>query len=87
MHFWGGLLIGLGVHALCRMKSIPILPTTGVVLTVLFVTTFGWEVFEWLVGLYAFEIYILDTILDIVLGFSGGLLAHFILQRLYNRTI
>jgi len=87
MHFWGGLLIGLGVHALCRMKSIPILPSTGVVLTVLFVTTFGWEVFELLVGSYAFEIYILDTILDIVLGFSGGLLAHFILQRLYNRTI
>jgi len=87
MHFWGGLLLGLGVHALCRLHIVPVQPTLLVVVLVILAATVGWEVFEWFAGLYDIETHTLDTAQDIFLGFSGGLLAHFILTRLYNKRI
>jgi predicted membrane-bound dolichyl-phosphate-mannose-protein mannosyltransferase len=87
MHFWGGLLLGLGVHALCRLKSVPVRPTLSVVVVTITVAAISWELFEWLTGLYNPVQYALDTTQDILLGFGGGLLAHFILSHLYNRRI
>jgi len=87
MHFWGGFLLGLGVHALCRLESVPLRPTLSVVVAVITVATVGWELFEWFTGLYNPISYAADTFLDIMLGFSGGLLTHFIFSHLYNRKI
>lgn len=87
MHFWGGLLLGLGVHALCRLQRIPVKPTFFVVIITLATATISWELFERFTGLYSPIQYILDTTLDVLLGFGGGLLAHFILSHLYNRQI
>jgi hypothetical protein len=87
MHFWGGLLLGLGVHALSKLKSISVTPTLAVTAAVLVTTVISWELFEWFTGLYNPASYVLDTIQDLSLGLSGGLLAHFILSHLYNRKI
>jgi hypothetical protein len=87
MHFWGGLLIGAGVHVLCSLKIVPLLPTTKLVIMTCFLATIGWELFEWYFKLYNPLTYRVDTTIDILLGFSGGLLAHFILKRLYNTPI
>jgi len=87
MHFWGGLLIGLGVHALCRLKSVPLRPTLLVVLLTTTLAVVGWELFEWFTDLYNPTSYAADTALDVILGFSGGLLAHFFFSHLYNRKI
>lgn len=80
MHFWGGTLIGLGVHALATLPKISHFPTTKLVLIVLFVATVSWEIFERAAGLYDPATYVIDTSQDIILGFSGGLLAHFLLR-------
>ncbi len=76
MHFSGGLLIGLGVHALAGFKSLPVRPTLKTVLTFLFLATITWEIFEWHYGITGTQNYAFDTAKDIFLGFSGGLLAH-----------
>jgi predicted dehydrogenase len=84
MHFWGGLLIGLGVHALCTLQSVSLKPTLILVLVTLATATGVWEIFEWFAGLWDPETYIYDTAQDVLLGFGGGLLAHLILTK---RTI
>jgi len=81
MHFWGGILLGLGVHAICSLKSITLKPTMGLLLFTLVVATGTWEVFEWLAGLYDPTTHLFDTTKDIIVGFGGGLLAHIILNK------
>ena len=81
MHFWGGCLIGLGIHALATFADFRIKPNYKLVLTILFVATVSWEFFEYHYNLYDTRNYIFDTAKDIVLGFSGGLLTHTILRR------
>ena len=80
MHFWGGILLGLGVHVICSFSRVHVLPTTVVVLSVLAAATVTWELFEWSFGLYLPEGYLIDTATDIFLGFSGGLLTHQLLK-------
>lgn len=87
MHSWGGILLGLGVHALCRLKSVPLRPTLSLVLGMITAAAITWELFEWITGLYNPVSYVADTALDVVLAFGGGLLAHFALRHLYNRKI
>ena len=80
MHFWGGILIGLAVHSLCTFSRINYRPTLKVLLVTLVVVTGTWELFEWSAGLYDLETYVFDTLQDIIMGFSGGLLAHAVLK-------
>ena len=81
MHFWGGILIGLGVHSFCTFSRINLKPTLKLVLFTLLLITVTWEVFERLTGLFVTTNYLFDTAKDIVMGFSGGLLAHIILKK------
>lgn len=81
MHLWGGGLIALGVHTFSTFKYFSYRPTLSVLLTVLFLMTGLWEVFEYFAGLWQPAAYVTDTVQDIILGFSGGLLAHFILTK------
>ena len=87
MHFWGGVLLGAGVHALSRLKSFSFTPTLTLMLSVLITAAISWELFEWFTGLYNPASYLLDTTQDLLLGLGGRLLAHFILSHLYNRKI
>lgn len=81
MHFWGGLLIGLGVHAICTFSFIHLRPTFSLLLIMLVLATSAWEIFEWSAGLWNADTYVFDTTKDVILGFSGGLLAHLVLSR------
>lgn len=87
MHFWGGLLIGLGVHSVTTFRIITLRPTLKLVLATLFFMTISWEIFELWAGLYDPTTYIPDTLADIALGFSGGLFMHFIMASRYNKKI
>jgi hypothetical protein len=84
MHLWGGILLGLGVHTFCTFRSIPLAPSLGLVIITLALATGIWEIFEWYAGLFGPADYLFDTTKDIILGFSGGLLAHIVLTK---RTI
>ncbi len=81
MHFWGGILLVLGVYAICSFKSITLRPTLGLVLFTLVVATATWEIFEWVAGLYEPATYVFETTKDVVVGFSGGLLTYIILNE------
>jgi hypothetical protein len=81
MHFWGGGLIALGVHSLSTFSFVHCRPDYKIILGVLILITGTWEIFEWFVGLYEPATYLLDTAKDVIVGFSGGLLAHTILRR------
>ena len=81
MHFWGGILLGLGVHTFSTFKHFHFRPRLSLLLIVITVATGSWEIFEWSAGLWDAETYIFDTAKDITMGFSGGLLAHLVLTR------
>lgn len=81
MHFWGGILIGLGVHTFCSFRRIHIRPSLWLVLIALCVSTVTWEIFELYAGLFDPATHLFDTSKDIVVGFSGGLLAHIIMRN------
>lgn len=78
MHFWGGLLIGLAVHALATFKWLRLKPSWTVLLLTLTLFIVIWELFEAWAGLHDvdFESFLIDTMQDILLGFGGGLLAY-----------
>ena len=82
MHFWGGILTVLGVHALCSLKHIPLKPTTVIVFSTLIIIMVSWEVFERSVGLYNPGTYVFDVSKDLFVGLSGGLLGYLVSQRL-----
>ncbi len=80
MHFWGGLLVALGVHTLSTFSRLHFLPNAKTVFTVLIIMMIGWEAFELVAGLWDPETYLTDTLKDVLVGFGGGLLAHSLLR-------
>lgn len=84
MHFWGGGLITVGVHALATFSRIHIKPTFAIVLSVLVIIIVSWELFEWGVGLFDPRTHVFDTTKDVILGLTSGILMQFLVTR---RTI
>lgn len=82
MHFWGGLLIALGVRALTHLKLVKLQPTLFVTVAVLLALMISWEVFEFSVGLWDRETYVFDTAKDLLVGFSGGVIGFLLLKYL-----
>lgn len=80
MHFWGGLLLVLGVHAISRLP-IPIKPTRRTIVVIAFAGMIAWEVFERMVGLYSADTYFIDTLKDIALGTTGVLVGYYLLKK------
>jgi hypothetical protein len=52
MHFWGGTLLALGLHALATLPRVPLRPGWTELFLLLLLATSTWEVFEWWVGLF-----------------------------------
>ena len=81
MHFWGGLLIALGVTTLSTFRRFDFKPTYKLVFGVAILIVTAWEVFEWMLGVTSPQTYWLDTSVDIFLGLGGALLGHWIIKR------
>ncbi len=80
MHFWGGVLIALGVQAACAFKFLPLKPTLTLTLLTLFGTMILWEIFERAVGLFDPATYLFDTSKDLIVGLVGGLVGYTLIK-------
>ncbi len=82
MHFWGGILVVLGVYAICSLKHVPLKPTTLIIFSTLIFTMALWELFEWKAGLFDPQTHLFDTTKDIIVGLTGGLVGYLAAIRL-----
>jgi len=81
MHFSGGVLIGVGLHALGTFSRIKKRPNRLVVFGVALLFVIVWEIFEWFAGLYDPATHLIDTLHDIFNGLAGAFLAHEIIKK------
>lgn len=86
MHSWGGVLV---IYGLAVLRSLPafssFLPRAPWSLSlVLFAVMVAWEVFEYGIGTGLRTEFWADTILDIVVGALGGLIAYQLLKGRFN---
>lgn len=75
MHLFGGVLF---VASWQHLRSLGVFPGVFArygALSGLLVAIIGWEIFKYGIGSTVLEGYVLDTIVDIVLGLIGGLIA------------
>ena len=82
MHFWGGILVVLGVYAICSLKHIPLKPTTLIIFGTLVTIMVSWELFERAAGLYDPITYVFDVGKDLIVGLVGGLVGYLLAIRL-----
>lgn len=82
MHFWGGALVVVGVYALCSLKHVPLKPTAFIIFMTLFIAMGTWEIFEWQAGLFDPATHMFDTIKDVLVGLTGGLVGYLAAIRL-----
>ncbi len=79
MHFLGGAVVG-GLAAWLVIRLMPHISTRrllGIVLSAVIVVGVGWEVFEYIVGIYANEQSTIgDTTLDIIMDTVGAFCAY-----------
>ena len=81
MHFWGGILVALGVQALATLRIFPCKPTYVTTILILVFLMVVWEIFEYAVGLYDPATHVFDTMKDIVVGFLGGTIGYILLRK------
>jgi hypothetical protein len=86
MHFWGGLLIALGVVVLSTFRKLSIKPTFGTVVLIALGFVIVWELFEWQAGLYAYGFDVYDTALDMFLGVTGAIIGQRLLRSVRYRS-
>lgn len=72
----------VGVYALCSLKHVPLKPTSLIIFTTLAIAMGSWEIFEWRVGLSEPQYHLFDTIKDLLVGLTGGLVGYFAALRL-----
>lgn len=75
MHFLGGALIGYGVYVGGRLFNTRL--SFVQLITLVMIVGIGWEIFEYAVGLAPLSEY-RDTLLDLVLDFSGAAVAYYV---------
>jgi hypothetical protein len=82
MHFWGGLLVSLGVIALSTLQIFPFKPNPKVIALILLFVMVMWEVFEFYAGLYESSWQqVFDTLKDLLFGSLGAISGYFILVK------
>ena len=86
MHTYGGILIVASWFMVRSLGAFPAFVSGPDTRSLLILTAliFGWEAFELAYGLVTPHYYIQDTVLDIVLGYAGGLVAFYLF---HSRTI
>jgi hypothetical protein len=82
MHFWGGMLVVLGVYAVCSLRHVPLKPTTLIIVGTLATIMVSWELFERAAGLYEPTTCMFDVSKDLIVGLVGGLVGYLIAIRL-----
>ena len=83
MHFSGGVLITIGLHALGTFKRFNCKPKLKHVFWVTLAFVIVWEIFEYNAGLYEPGLaQWLDTGYDIFNGFAGAISAYFVIKKL-----
>lgn len=80
MHFWGGLLIVLGVRVLFHLGVVRKTNKRSVFGIALLLIS-AWELFEYSIGLINGPAYFFDTIKDIFFGSLGVVIGYFILKQ------
>lgn len=85
MHFLGGIVVALGLYTLRDLQIFPnkFLKLLPVMLLVLCVAI-AWEVYELMTGITTLADLYGDTIADIIMGLSGGLVGFFVGNSLRN---
>ena len=79
MHFWGGLLIVLGVHALMRLRF-PVRTNKRTIFSVALILMLSWELFEYLLGLSSIAGQLNDIVKDIIVGSLGVIIGYIALK-------
>lgn len=84
MHFLGGCVVALGY--LSARDFIPKLPSRWFVFvsTIFFVFSIAllWEAFELVAGITMQDGYVVDTMIDVILGLLGGTVGYFVGSRI-----
>ena len=80
MHFWGGLLIVLGVRVLNHLQLVK-KTNKRTVFGIALLMMLAWEVFEYTIGFVSQSTYLFDTIKDIFVGGLGVLTGYLILKQ------
>jgi hypothetical protein len=81
MHFWGGILIALGVKTLFELKLYPFAIRYKSVLLFGLSIMISWEIFESTYGSASDKFYLFDTIWDIVFGIIGMSVGYMLLKK------
>ncbi len=81
MHFWGGLLIALGVTTLATFRRFDFKSSYRLVFLTSVALVIVWELFEWIIGVVSPQEYWIDTSIDMFLGIFGATVGYVMLKR------
>jgi len=89
MHFYGGLVVVLGIFALASrnflVKERWLTLTVSLVTLMIFASV--WELYELMIGATVPNNYVLDTILDFVMGIAGATFGYYFCSHFYHSKI
>lgn len=81
MHFWGGILIVLGLYVIVGIFTTERKPRKRIILLVALTAILGWEFFEQVAGITSAPLHLLDTMKDILVGLTGVLVGYAVLRK------
>jgi len=89
MHALGGAVAALtlftlyDIGVLKRKNMLRLIPTLGVVMLV----AVSWELYEYFIGFTIKDDFVMDTTLDLLMGFLGGYIGHFVASRIRKLSV
>ena len=89
MHYLGGVVMGLLLYTIhdLGVSLVPHRPRWFTTFLFVMLAAVVWEIYEILVGRPILDDYVLDTIIDLILGGLGGLTSFYVADRLRNESI
>jgi len=88
MHFYGGLVVVLGIFALASRGLVKEKwLTLKTAILVLLVFAISWEIYELIIGPPVQDNYLIDTATDLVLGLLGAIFGYYFSSYFYNSKI
>lgn len=83
MHFWGGLLIVLGIRSLVRL-GVPLTLNKRTVFSLAIFIMVTWEIFEYSIGLTRIAGHVFDVLKDILVGSAGVIIGYIVIRQRKN---